>query len=378
MRVIVVGAGVGGLALANGLVADGHEVRVFERAPGPRTGGAAVTVFSNGAAAAAGLGVPLDGLGGRIDTLTFADPAGRVFARADLRVMRRRTGFGVATVPRAAILDRFAGRLPAGTIRYGREVSGVSATATGALVAEADGARHAADVVVGADGHRSAVRRAVLADGPAAPNGWVSRQGVAGGLPDLGGGADARCVVGPAGLCGLMPVGAGRVLWWFDMPVAAPPGRPVAAWLRERFAGYGGEVDTLLSGLTDPDVQEFPHVVHRVPDRWGTGPVTLLGDAAHAFPPSQAQGANQALEDAWLLRRALRAPGERVEAIRRYERRRARRVRPMSRLAAAEVTNRPPGRVGRCAGRAVSPGLLARLQLAMIRRCSSVLNDDRV
>ncbi|MDW5328941.1 FAD-dependent oxidoreductase [Plantactinospora sp. KLBMP9567] len=372
MDVVIVGAGIGGLALANGLLADGHRVRVLERAPGPRTDGAAVTVFGNGAAAAADLGVPLDGLGGDVETLEFCTPDGRPFARADLRVTRRGTGFGVATVPRAAILERFTGALPPGTVRYGRAVTDLRVGPDGVTVAG-----EPADVLVGADGYRSVVRRAVLDEAPATRNGWVSWQGLTRALPELAGDVHARCLVGSAGLCGLMPAGDGLLQWWFDVPEPAPDDRPVVEWLRIRFASYAEPVGELLAGLGESDVQAYPHVLHRVPARWGTGPVTLLGDAAHAFPPSQAQGANQALEDAWLLRRALGTPGDPTAALRRYERIRSRRVRRISRLAASEVTNQPPGALTRLAGRLLSPALTGRLHLATIRRCSSVLNDDR-
>jgi FAD-dependent urate hydroxylase len=125
-------------------------------------------------------------------------------------------------------------------------------------------------------------------------------------------------------------------------------------------------------------VQEYPHVLHHVPSGWGSGPSTLVGDAAHAFPPSQAQGANQALEGGWLLRRALSSGGTPADALRRYERVRARRVRPISRLAASEVTNRPPSAVARLAGRLTGPTVSGRVYLSMIRRCSGVLNDERV
>ena len=364
MDVVIVGAGVGGLALANGLVADGHDVRVFERAPALRADGAAVTIFSNGAAAAAGLDAPLDGLGGPIDTLEFRLSDGRPFARADLRRLHDWTGFGVATIPRAAILHRFTERLPTGIVEYHREMSAEMLS---------DGAVVKADVVVGADGYRSAVRHATLGDGDATANGWVSWQGLGRVLPELARGTYAQCLVGPAGLCGLMPAGDGLVQWWFDVARFEPEGRSVVAWLRERFAAYAGPVGELLSGLSDADGHAYPHVLHEVPARWGTGPTTLLGDAAHAFPPSQAQGANQALEDAWRLRRALRESGDVVASLRRYEEERARRVRRISRLAASEVTNRPPSAVARLAGRLLSPSMFARLQLAAIRRSSSVL-----
>jgi FAD-dependent urate hydroxylase len=379
MDVIIVGAGVGGLALANGLAADGHAVRVLERSPDLRTDGAAVTIFSNGAAAAAGLGVPLDGLGGAIETLEFCTPDGRACGRTDLRVLRRRTGFGVATVPRVAILERFAADLTPDTVAYGCAVSDVTVRPDGGVVlTEADGTRHTADVAVGADGYRSAVRRSVLGDGDARRNGWTSWQGLTVSLPALAGGTYARCVVGPAGLCGLMPAGGGLLQWWFDVAEPAPDDRPVLDWLRARFAVYTEPVGELLGGLTPADVQEYPHVLHRVPTRWGTGSTTLVGDAAHAFPPTQAQGANQALEDAWLLRRALSHPSDVVAALRRYEHVRSRRVRRIARLAASEVTNRLPTATARLASRLVPPAMMGHLQLAVIRWCSSVLNDERL
>jgi FAD-dependent urate hydroxylase len=374
MDVLVVGAGIGGLALAHGLIARGHHVRVLERADRPRDGGAAVTLFSNGKAAAAGLGAPLDGLGGRIDELEIRTADDRRYGLTDLRLMARRTGFTVETVPRAVLLRRLTDSLPAGTVTYGAAV--VGAEAAGAVV-DARGVRHPAAVVVGADGYRSAVRRSVLGDGDARRNGWSSWQGLTEVLPDLAHGTHARCYVGAAGLCGLMPAGGGLLQWWFDTR-GSPGDRPVPDWLARTFAGYPEPVTRLLATLAPPDVTEYPHVLHRVGDRWGAGAVTLLGDAAHAFPPSQAQGANQALEDAWLLDRALAADGPVENLLRRYEKVRSRRVRRVSRLAASEVTNRPPNAAGRLAGKLLSPAVAGRAHLALIRRFSSVLNTDRI
>jgi FAD-dependent urate hydroxylase len=156
----------------------------------------------------------------------------------------------------------------------------------------------------------------------------------------------------------------------------------VTDWLGERFSRYPQPVTDLLAAIAPPSdqnrVHEYPHVLHEVKDRWGEGAVTLLGDAAHAFPPSQAQGANQALEDAWLLAKALDGGGPVEDLLRRYEKVRARRVRRVSRLAATEITNRMPNAVGRFVGRVLSPAMAGRAHLALIRRFSSVLNTDRL
>jgi FAD-dependent urate hydroxylase len=372
--ILIAGAGIGGLALARGLAGSGHRVRVFEQAPEPRAGGAAVTIFSNGAAALAGLGAPLDGFGGRLDALRFDTADGRAVVTADLTVLARRTGFPVTSVPRYRLIEHLARGVP---VVCSRELVDVEVHAGGVTAVDAAGDRHRADVLVGADGHRSAVRRAILDPAPAVENAWTTWQGLSRVLPELADGTTGVCVVGRAGLVGLLPSGDGLLMWWFDVdrPLDGPP----AAALAERFAGYGPLVDRLLEKVSDGDVESFRHVTHRVPDRWGHGGATLLGDAAHAFPPTQAQGANQALEDAWLLSRALRAhPADAPGALRRYEALRARRIRKVSRRAASERTNRPLPSPVRALTRVIPPGLIGRAYVAQLRGVSSVLNDETV
>ena len=379
MDVLITGAGIGGLALAQGLVRAGHQVRVLERAPGLREGGASVTIFSNGAAAAAGLGVPLTGLGGRIADLQFCTAEGDPVLRLDLAPLQRRTGFGVAAVPRRDLVARLAHSLPPGVVQFDRAV--VSAHQVGDLVEVVDtaGQHHTAQVLVGADGHGSAVRRTVLSQAPATDSGWATWQGLSAVLPSLAASDRGTFLTGRAGFVGLMPAGSGLVQWWFDVPFTrdAPLPESPTTWLRQRFAAYGGPVPALLEAITDTDVGLYPHVLHQVPDQWGTGATTLLGDAAHAFPPTQAQGANQALEDAWLLTRSLTATDDVASSLRRYERLRARRVRRVSRMAATETTNQAPGRLTRAAARLVPSALSGRAYATLLKSFSSVLNDER-
>jgi FAD-dependent urate hydroxylase len=374
MEILIAGAGVGGLALAQGLVRDGHSVRVLEAGDGLRTGGAAVTIYSNGAAALAGLGVPLpDGLGGRIDLLEIRDAADRRVSRMDMSVMRKATGFPVTTVPRERLVEHLADGLPDGTVTFSRQVA--RAYPGGTVLAA--GEKFTADVVVGADGVRSAVRASVLDPAPATEVGWTTWQGLTRVLPEIAGGTRGMLLVGDGGLVGMMPAGGGLTQWWFDVRGTLPGGSVVEA-LRARFAAYAGGVPLLLESIADHDIGCYPHMLHAVPHVWGSGRVTLLGDAAHAFPPSQAQGANQALEDAWLLRRALSAGGDLAARLREYERRRAPRVRRVSTMAASERTNRPANAPTRFLARLVPPGMAGRGYLSLVRSFSSVLRDQRL
>ncbi|WP_295139153.1 NAD(P)-binding protein, partial [Saccharopolyspora sp.] len=84
MRVLVIGAGIGGLAAAKGLLEAGHDVEVFEHAEALRDGGAAVTVWSNGTAALGQLGVSLADVGRPLHSLRSITDSGRLLWEADL------------------------------------------------------------------------------------------------------------------------------------------------------------------------------------------------------------------------------------------------------------------------------------------------------
>jgi FAD-dependent urate hydroxylase len=379
--VLIVGAGVGGLAAASGLLADGHGVRVLEAAQRLRVGGAAVTIFPNGHAALHRLGIYATDLGGRIEAMEFRDAAGRRLSRIDLAPVVTRTGFPVTTVPRAALLTRLVDQVPPGTVVYGAAVDEVDPGAAGTTVTDRMGSVRTADVLVGADGQGSVVRRAVVDPRAPVPSGWTTWQGLSPVLPELANGTCGVFFVGAAGLCGLMPAGHGLLQWWFDTPAAEGESSAdddvadddVPARLRTLFCDYPEPVGALLDAVAGQDVGRFPHVTHEVLDVWGRETVTLLGDAAHAFPPSQAQGANQALEDAWALTRALRGRGEVRPLLRAYERGRVPAVRRISRMAASEITNRPPNLPTRAVAGLVPPRLAGLGYLKILRRFSDVL-----
>jgi FAD-dependent urate hydroxylase len=110
--------------------------------------------------------------------------------------------------------------------------------------------------------------------------------------------------------------------------------------LRDRFGSWMAPVPDLLEVIAAEDVHAWPYVRHQVPRSLFAGRVVLVGDAAHAVPPTLSQGANQALDDAVVLSERLRS--EPVDtALGSYQRTRRWRVRAMSRLAAAPPAQDP-------------------------------------
>ncbi|PWV49185.1 FAD-dependent monooxygenase [Nocardiopsis sp. L17-MgMaSL7] len=382
MRVVIVGAGVGGLALARGLTGRGHEVEVHERASEPRSGGAGLGLHSNGTAALRALGVDPGGIGRRLDGLENRDPAGRPRYTLDVDAVSDHYGFESRTVPRRALLDLLADGLPEGTVRYGRVCTRVRINFDGTVSALfGDGTSATGDVVVGADGVRSAARRDLWESDPARPTGWASWQGLTRVPTDLAAGTVAAVVQGRQGVCGMMPAGDGLVQWWFDVrwrPEIPRPASP-ARVLRRLFEDWTDpDVRAVLDHAKGEDLTLFEHVRHRVRRVWGEGGATLLGDAAHAFPPSTAQGANQALEDAWALSLALSdeaAAADPAAALRRYESVRRGPVNLASLASGAEAITRltPP----RFLGRERLGAMVTRQFIGYLGGVSNVLTDRR-
>ncbi|GGK89597.1 salicylate hydroxylase [Planomonospora parontospora subsp. parontospora] len=326
MRVLVVGAGISGLAAARGLIAAGHEVTVLEQAPGLRLGGGAVTLWCNGTAILDGLGVGLEGEGQRLATLSLRTAGGRRVLEVDLEALAERFGSAARVIPRGSLITLLDGGLPAGTVRFGEQVADLRTDAGGVRVRTRAGREYGGDFLVGADGVHSRVRALLLGGGPAPLTGAATCQGLTPAPFDPG--PVTTLMIGRRGDFGFMGAGDGLMQWFFDVPwpPGAPPwGRPLEM-LRRRFAGWGPPVGRLLASLEDGDVEVFPHTRHKVPSRWGVGRCALLGDAAHGMPPVTAQGTNQALEDVAALVDRLNTVSDPAAVVGAYSAARRRRA----------------------------------------------------
>ncbi len=341
LRILVVGAGVGGLSVARGLLRDGHDVTVFEQRPHLTPGGGAVTIWPNGATVLRQLGVHMEGTGQLISTVRVHTLRGFAITCLDVTAIADRLGEPVRMVPRRVLLERLLDGFPADRVRCDARAVTVLDTGTGARIEFADGSSAEGDVLIGADGVHSVVRELVGAP-RARPTGWCSWQGLV-TLPNIADKHIALMMIGEHGNLGLWPAGGWAVQWWFDLPWSADfvrPQRPLDM-IRSNFTGWADCVDQVLATLTDEDLapSPFPHFRHPVPHA-GQGAVTLLGDAAHTMPPTLAQGTNQALLDTMVLCEALSDSRVDVQgALRWYENTRRRKVKAVSWLTTQQVSH---------------------------------------
>jgi FAD-dependent urate hydroxylase len=384
LRILVVGAGVGGISVARGLLRDGHDVTVFERRPDMKAAGGAVTIWSNGSTVLEQLGVDMDGAGQLLSTLRVTTPAGHRVSTVDLSAIADRLGAAVRMVPRRVLLERLLEGFPAERIWCNARVVGVVSTHDGVRLEFEDGSWTEGDVLIGADGLHSMVRDIVGAQ-PAQPTGWCSWQGLV-TVANVAEKHVAQMIVGEHGSLGLWPAGGSDVQWWFDLPWSPDfvrPRRPIDM-IRSNFKGWSDSADQVLATLTDEDLARspFPHFRHPIPPS-GQGAVTLLGDAAHTMPPTLAQGTNQALLDTMVLCKALSdfrkgSVRDLSSALRAYENTRRRKVKAVSWVTTQQVSRsesalRP---VAMISDRFMTWALTSFLRSVSHRRVSAEISKD--
>ncbi|MFE7592490.1 FAD-dependent oxidoreductase [Kitasatospora sp. NPDC057512] len=360
MKIVIIGAGLGGVASALALTRSGHQVELYEQADELRKGGYGVILWPNATGILSQLGIDHTDLGHRLDRVDITSETGQPLVKVDLDRIARDFGSPNKVIRRSELVEVLAAALPPGVLRFGARATAIDEPAPGTdgpvAITFEDGRRIEADVLIGADGHRSFVRKHLFGFSPAEHTGWATWHGTTPLPVELTNSNRVQTMAGEHGLCVMHPLGESMLYWAFETPWAdgdaVPPGAPgspdgtgplgadgepqsAVANLRARFAGFSSPLPELLESISDEDVQVFPHILHQVPKVWGRGPVTLLGDSVHAVPPRTGMGANQALEDAWVIGRALSGQGSPAELLRRYEKIRRRRVKMLYHYAAA-------------------------------------------
>jgi salicylate hydroxylase len=334
LRVAVVGAGIGGLTAAIALQAQGFQVEVYDQVRELTEIGAGVSLGGNGMRVldALGLGPATRSVSANLQRITFHH-----WKSADVAYEHpmgdwydEHFGGPFLGIHRAdfhqLLLDAFDGS-PA----WGHRCIAVDESPAGVELSFADGSTASADVVVGADGLRSAVRGHVTGFQDAVFSGMSCYRGLV-PVEKVPGGSrfGLTFFLGPNRHLVVYPVRGGELINF--VAYVPDPSWSVESWsfrssAAEAAAAFEGWTPTVTTMLRHAGEVGRWALYDREPlRRWSTARVTLLGDAAHPMLPHAGQGTNQALEDAAALAFFLAASPP-AEALQRYERLRTARTR---------------------------------------------------
>jgi salicylate hydroxylase/6-hydroxynicotinate 3-monooxygenase len=331
LSVAVVGAGMGGLAVAATLRQVGIDVQVYEQATRFGRIGAGIQMMPNSMKVLRGIGVEE-----RLRQIAFSPYShlnrdaysGEVLR--ELPMPDTLYGAPYQCMHRADLHDALASVLPSDIIHLNKKLSGLDQKGGQVTLSFADGSKATADAVVGADGVHSLVRDIIV--GPDAP---------------LHKGRIAYRAVFDSSLMGGFDIGPSRTKWWgkdrhiviyyitrvkseLYFVTSVPES---SDWMTKESWSAKGDVHELRAAY-ESFHQDVRNVLNACPDchkwailereplpHWSQGRVVLLGDSAHPMTPYMAQGAATSIEDAAVLARCLDGvEGDDIEgAFKRYE-----------------------------------------------------------
>jgi len=347
-RFAIVGGGLAGLAAANALATFGFEAEVFEQAPTLGEIGAGISISSQAVKAlrAIGVGEKLAAMGNAsegIQTRNMQTGEPLEFRPSPAS----RYGAPYYFVHRADLLNILASGLPPATVHLDHRLTAIEHFPSLVTLSFANGVTRQTDVVIGADGVHSVIRRALYGDDKPTYTGqsvWRSL---------LKGSDVPPEVLEPSGSTQWWGPGCHVVSYYLrgrevvnvvtqddtDQWVEegwSIPGDPDE--MRASFPNPEPRLKTLLSLVTQ--CSRWGLFTRPLTTDWGQGHIQLIGDAAHAMLPNVGQGAAQSFEDAYTLARWLDAErNDPAEALRQFRRIRIPRVHgvQLASLAAARL-----------------------------------------
>lgn len=324
--IAIVGGGIGGVAAGAALLQSGCTVRIFERAGQLREAGTGIILWPN----ATGI---LERMGALPEVLRLGQRGTRFLVRSSsgklfMNICTAAADTPTVGVSRPDLLRALAALVPAEDVYTDHELTTVESTGTSVRLHFRNGESFACDGVVGADGIHSGIRAGIQRARRPVYRGYAILRGLADAPAALASGDNGESW-GAGHRFGVLGVGKGKICWYATVNTEDPRDltEDRKRRLEETFRGWHHPIPELIAS-TDPEaiLLHGAYDVGILPS-WSRGPITLLGDAAHAITPNLGQGACLAIEDAFVLAQCLRDGKGVSDSFRRYERLRFHHVR---------------------------------------------------
>lgn len=328
LKVIIIGAGIGGLTAGLTLRRAGYAVEIYEKTNEIRPAGAGISVWSNGVKVlnSLGLGDDIAKIGGQMDVMEYRSHHNELFNRISLHPVIETVGQRPYPVSRtelqSLLLKTF--NTDTETVKLNAQCIGVEQDEYRVTAYFSDGYQTSGDVLIAADGVHSKLRDYVVGR-PVELRyaGYVNWNGLVEIHEDLGDKNTWVIYVGEGKRASMMPIGNHQFYYFFGCPMSQ--GTVVEPQYRQQelkhiFYGWPFAVQRLIEYLNPFESNRLE--IHDLDplETLVKGRVALLGDAAHATTPTLGQGGCQAMEDAEIISRFLLTTNLGVEyALKRYE-----------------------------------------------------------
>jgi salicylate hydroxylase len=340
-RILIAGAGIGGLAAASSLMKAGHKVEIYEQAPALGEIGAGIQVSANAMHVLRHLGMEpaIRRVGVQPGAYVFRlHDTGEVIQRFSLAEEHEQThGAPYTQLHRADLHDILAARareFDPEVVRLNKRATGFTESEDGVELHLADGASVKGDLLIAGDGVKSVIRRQMFGDAPATYTGDAAWRVVVATdrLPKDLLETVMSVFMGPEGHVVCYYLRGGSILNFVGIvetdEVSEESWTVKLPWdmLKARYQGWHPALHAIIDAA-DKDQCYRWSLFNRPPIRdWSTRRVTLLGDAAHPSLPYLAQGAVMSIEDGAVLTRALAMTDSIAEALQIYQRNRVERT----------------------------------------------------
>ena len=325
MKINIIGAGIGGLTAAIALEKKGHQVELYDAAAALHPIGAGIIMASNAIQIARRLGFAEEIIqaGTVLDHFGVADHLGRPLQMMDIQAIRAKFGETSVAIHRGQLQQILLQHLPDTPIHVNKRLNSVQQLLGGKVIAFfEDGSQAESDVLIGADGLRSATRKAIFGEKPLRYSSHTCWRGIIQDqFKDPNQAQELWAKTGGKRVA-MIQVALNKVYFYytekrkpgFDLPQAE-----LLSYLKEQFHEFPPMYAEVIAKANPSEIFHDDLYDLKPLSKWHHDRVLLLGDAAHATTPNLGQGGCQAIEDAWYLAEFLERYDNLAEAFAAYE-----------------------------------------------------------
>jgi 2-polyprenyl-6-methoxyphenol hydroxylase-like FAD-dependent oxidoreductase len=324
MKIIIIGAGIGGLTTAIALQQKGFEVQVYEAAPEIKEAGAGLWVAANAINILEKLGLSeaVKAAGNQLTGAGLGNHYGQALSKVDFSKIIKNYGNGTVAIHRGHLQRILLENTLKSTVFTNRKLKNIIDT-EGVIQLEFEDGTHAeCDILIGADGIRSVVRKHIFGDIPLRYSGQTCWRGIVKmKLEDTKNSLELWGTRGGLRTC-YSQVNEKEVYWYvtlkekanrrFSTDVLKPYLLDLVSEFQSRIKDVIAQTDD--AAILHNDLYDFKPI-----PKWYEGNIVLVGDAAHASTPNLGQGACQAIEDAYVLAECLVKSKNSQDAFQNYE-----------------------------------------------------------